>query len=84
MIEKQKFDLILMDMFMPKLNGLETIQKIREKNNHTPIILLTAMEVSDAYSKVVDTEISGVISKPFEPEMLYDKIDYVIHKEREE
>jgi signal transduction histidine kinase len=83
-IEKQKFDLILMDMFMPKLNGLETIQKIRENNDTTPIILLTAMEISDAYSKVIDTEISGVISKPFEPEMLYDKIDYVIHKAHEE
>ncbi|MCH2194420.1 response regulator [Kordia sp.] len=82
-IEKQDFDLILMDMFMPKLNGLETIQKIRENNNNIPIILLTAMEISDAYSKVVDTKISGVISKPFEPEMLYDKIDYVIHKTSE-
>jgi DNA-binding response OmpR family regulator len=70
-------------MFMPKLNGLETIQKIRENNNNIPIILLTAMEISDAYSKVVDTKISGVISKPFEPEMLYDKIDYVIHKTSE-
>lgn len=80
-IEKQSFDLILMDMFMPKLNGLETIQKIRESDNDIPIILLTAMEISDAYAKVVDTKISGVISKPFEPEMLYDKIDYVIHQQ---
>jgi CheY-like chemotaxis protein len=83
-IEKQKFDLILMDMFMPKLNGLETIQKIRENNNNIPIILLTAMEISDAYSKVVNTKISGVISKPFDPEILYDKIDYVIQQSSEE
>ncbi|WP_420572323.1 response regulator [Kordia sp.] len=83
-IDKQKFDLILMDMFMPKLNGLETIQRIRENNNNIPIILLTAMEISDAYAKVVDTKISGVISKPFEPEMLYDKIDYVIHRSTSE
>ncbi|MFK7746783.1 MAG: response regulator [Kordia sp.] len=82
-IEKQKFDLILMDMFMPKLNGLETIQKIRENNNNVPIILLTAMEISDAYAKVVDTKISGVITKPFEPELLYDKIDYIIHQSNE-
>jgi len=65
-------------MFMPKLNGIETIEKIRENNNNIPIILLTAMEISDAYAKVVNTEISGVISKPFEPEILYDKIDAVI------
>ena len=83
-LDKQDFDLILMDMFMPKLNGLETIQKIRENDNNIPIILLTAMEISDAYAKVVDTKISGVISKPFEPEMLYDKIDYVIHESSEE
>ena len=82
-IQQQTFDLILMDMFMPKLNGLETIQKIRESNNDIPIILLTAMEISDAYAKVVDTKISGVISKPFEPEMLYDKIDHVIHQSNE-
>ncbi|EDP95633.1 response regulator [Kordia algicida OT-1] len=83
-IDKQTFDLILMDMFMPKLNGIETIQKIRENNNNIPIILLTAMEISDAYAKVVDTKISGVITKPFEPEMLYDKIDYVIRQSDEE
>ncbi|AXG70079.1 autoinducer 2 sensor kinase/phosphatase LuxQ [Kordia sp. SMS9] len=83
-IEKQKFDLILMDMFMPKLNGLETIEKIRENNHDIPIILLTAMEVSDAYAKAVNTTISGVISKPFEPEMLYGKIDDVIHQASEE
>lgn len=83
-IEKQQFDLILMDMFMPKLNGLETIEKIRENNNNIPIILLTAMEVSDAYAKAVNTNISGVISKPFEPEMLYDKIDDVMNQQREE
>ena len=77
-IDRQEFDLVLMDMFMPKLNGIETIKKIRENNNNIPIILLTAMEISEAYAKVVDTEISGVISKPFEPEILYDKIDDVI------
>lgn len=77
-LDKQEFDLILMDMFMPKLNGVETIEKIRESNNNIPIILLTAMEISEAYAKVVDTEISGVISKPFDPEILYDKIDHVI------
>ncbi|QHI38634.1 Autoinducer 2 sensor kinase/phosphatase LuxQ [Kordia antarctica] len=83
-LDKQDFDLILMDMFMPKLNGLQTIQKIRENDNNIPIILLTAMEISDAYAKVVDTKISGVISKPFEPELLYDKIEYVIYESSEE
>ncbi len=83
-LDQQDFDLILMDMFMPKLNGIETIQKIRDNNNNIPIILLTAMEISDAYAKVVDAKISGVISKPFEPEMLYDKIEYVIHGSGEE
>ncbi|WP_298425312.1 response regulator [uncultured Kordia sp.] len=83
-LDKQEFDLILMDMFMPKLNGIETIEKIRENNNHIPIILLTAMEISEAYAKVVNTEISGVISKPFDPEILYDKIDNVIQSFNEE
>ncbi|MBC8753608.1 response regulator [Kordia sp. YSTF-M3] len=83
-LDRQDFDLILMDMFMPKLNGIETIQKIRDNNNNIPIILLTAMEISDAYAKVVDAKISGVISKPFEPEMLYDKIENVIHESSEE
>lgn len=83
-LDRQEFDLILMDMFMPKLNGIETIQKIRDNDNNIPIILLTAMEISDAYAKVVDAKISGVISKPFEPEMLYDKIESVIHGSNEE
>lgn len=82
-LDKQSFDLVLMDMFMPKLNGIETIERIRESDNHIPIILLTAMEITDAYAKVVNTEISGVISKPFEPEMLYDNIQAIINQNSE-
>jgi len=73
-IEKIKlidFDLVISDVRMPELDGIETIKQIRaclKKSNKKPIpeILITGYADKDKYEAAIDLQISEYIYKPFE------------------
>ena len=62
---KYNYDIILLDIMMPKLNGLEVLQKIRAENIHTPVILLTAKSESEDKITGLDTGADDYLTKPF-------------------
>lgn len=66
MLEREKIDIILLDIMMPKMNGLEAMTKIRETNS-VPIILLTAK--SEDSDKILGLNVGAddYITKPFNP-----------------
>lgn len=66
LIKKYKFDLILMDIHMPVLNGFEASKKIRELGILTPIIALTASDKNEIINEMVISGINDVLVKPFE------------------
>ena len=68
------FDLILMDLQMPVLDGYSATKHIREFNKDVPIIALTASASSDTHEKTVEVGMNGYVSKPFMPDDLYDTI----------
>jgi len=68
------FDLILMDLQMPVLDGYSATKHIREFNSEIPIIALTASASSDVHQKTKDVGMNGYVSKPFKPADLYDTI----------
>ena len=71
-------DLILMDLHMPEMDGYEATRKIRESDNEKiktiPIIALTAAAIKDEKEKCINTGMNFYISKPFEPESLFNVI----------
>jgi len=73
-LEKETFDIILMDINMPKIDGFETTKLIRDKGIETPIIALTAFDRSDIIDKAMEYKMNEVVVKPFEPNQLYKKI----------
>ncbi|WP_432670059.1 ATP-binding protein [Flavobacterium sp. SM2513] len=73
------FDIILMDINMPTLDGYETTKIIRELGIQTPIIALTAFERSEVEAKAKEFGISGVIIKPFVPEVLFEMMDDLLN-----
>ncbi|MBN2166725.1 MAG: response regulator [Marinilabiliaceae bacterium] len=75
---KAKYDLILMDVQMPIMDGFKATQKIREiersTNTHTPIIAVTANAFPEDKEKCIASGMDDYISKPFQPEDLITKI----------
>lgn len=67
------YDLILMDIQMPVMGGIEATQKIREKSN-VPIIALTANSSKQEADRCKEAGVNDYISKPFMPQDLYSKI----------
>ncbi len=59
-----KPDIIITDLRMPKMDGLEFVKKIREKNRLIPIIIITAMNDKETILKSVDIGITNYIVKP--------------------
>jgi len=63
--QSQNFDLIVLDLMLPKLDGLEICKKLRAENNNTPILMLTAK--SEEFDKVLGLELGAddYLTKPF-------------------
>jgi two-component system, sensor histidine kinase and response regulator len=61
------YDLILMDIHMPGLNGYDAARKIRALHCDTPIIAITADAIKGVNQKVLDSGMNGYISKPIDP-----------------
>jgi len=64
--ENKSYDLILTDLNMPKLNGLELIELIRKEDSHIPIIVISAYGEQDFLFKAIQAGIDGFILKPLQ------------------
>lgn len=72
--EKEKFDLILLDWMLPKMNGLELCKAIRIKNTITPIIFLTAKDTVQETIEGLKAGANDYIKKPFSFDELVERI----------
>ncbi len=77
-LDANHYDLILMDLHMPEMSGLEACRIIRNHENvsfkNIPIIALTAAAIDNEKEKVLSEGMNDYISKPFNPEELKEKI----------
>jgi len=64
-IEQESFDLVILDLMLPGMNGLDICQHIRKQNNYTPVLMLTSK--SSEVDRVVGLEIGAddYVTKPF-------------------
>ncbi len=77
-VKKQKFDLILMDMQMPVMNGFEATEKIRQLKEYkdTPIIALTAFAMKGDREKCIEAGATDYIPKPIDSHEFIEKVKY--------
>lgn len=74
------YDIVLMDLQMPEMDGYEATQKIRNhertrgSEEHIPIVALTASALIEAREKVLNSGMDGFVTKPFKPEVLFEKL----------
>jgi two-component system OmpR family response regulator len=73
---EEKPDVILLDMMMPTMDGLETLAALRSQlaTALTPVIFLTAKAVGDEVERLNALNAAGVLIKPFDPRTLADDV----------
>jgi len=74
---KEKPDLIIMDIQLPDINGLEVTRKIRESkvDGTTPIIAITSYAMSGDRDKALEAGCTGYIEKPINPDTIMAEIE---------
>lgn len=80
LMEEKNWDLVLLDIMLPELSGLEVLRRVRRNDEDTPIILLTARD--QVYDKVsgLDQGANDYITKPFQIEELLARIRVHLRK----
>lgn len=80
MIEAYDYELIVLDIELPKLNGIELCQKLRNAGNQTPVLLLTAQNSNDKKVIGLDAGADDYVVKPFEITELLARIRVLLRR----
>ncbi len=78
-LKNEKYDLIISDINMPKLDGMEMLEKIREIDPLVPVVFITARHEADVLLKAIELQISDFIIKPID----FDGITKVVNNASE-
>lgn len=73
-MQNNKFDLVLMDVHLPGINGTEATAEIRKFDTSTPIVALTAISLNENREMLLSFGMDDVVTKPFAPEHFYNVI----------
>ncbi|MEM6687594.1 MAG: response regulator, partial [Bacteroidota bacterium] len=73
-VKNQHYDLILMDIHMPEMDGYEATAAIRKFNKKVPIIAFTAVSLDDSLPKIINSGMNDMLIKPFDAAQLFSLI----------
>ncbi|MDD5987179.1 MAG: response regulator transcription factor [Eubacteriales bacterium] len=77
------YDVIVLDVMLPGMDGYEIVRKLRRNKNQTPVIMLTARSATDDKVKGLDCGADDYMTKPFEPEELLARIRALTRRQGE-
>jgi len=78
--KKNNIDVIITDIDMPVMNGMDMIEKIKEINNDMPIIILSALMRTEYFIQSIKLGVKGYLLKPLDIDALFDSLDSVTAK----
>ena len=73
-LQKHNFDLVLMDVHMPRMGGLEVLTKVREQGKHPKVIVLTADNTPETVLRAVQEQAHQYVTKPFGARQLQEAV----------
>jgi len=82
-VAQYSYDLIIMDVMMPKMNGIEALKRIRAQKIDTPIIMLTAKSELDDKVEGLDSGADDYLTKPFQVKELLARIRALTRRKAE-
>lgn len=84
-VDTRAFDLVLMDVSMPEMDGLEATHAIRElergTEKHLPIVALTAHALNGDRERCLEAGMDGYVTKPVQPPVLFQAMAEVLKRE---
>lgn len=66
MAESAPYDLVLLDLMLPKLNGLSVLKNLRSSKSSVPVLVVTAREEKESIVELLDSGADDYVSKPFD------------------
>lgn len=83
-MRSQSFDLVLLDVVMPGLNGMEVLQKMKEDPElcDIPVIMISALDEADAAVRCIEIGAADYVTKPFEPVLLRARVAAALRTRR--
>ena len=79
---KEEFDVIITDLKMPDISGIEVIKKIKEKKPDQPIILITGYATVCTAVEAMKLGVEYYIKKPFRPDEIIDAVKNILDKRK--
>jgi len=84
LLQKKKFDLVLLDVMMPGLNGYEVLERMRDDSRmrHVPVIMISALDENESVIRCIELGAEDYLSKPFNPTLLRARVAASLEKKR--
>jgi two-component system OmpR family response regulator len=79
-INMQQYDMILLDLGLPRLDGFHVLRHLRDANNHTPVLIITARDALEDRIRGLDAGADDYLIKPFEMDELLARMRAVIRR----
>ena len=79
-ISKETFDLVILDVMLPGMNGFEVCKSVREQGYSVPILMLTARDQTKDKVRGLRTGADDYLSKPFDPHELLARIEALLRR----
>ena len=76
----KKYDLLITDVQMPELSGVELIQELEKQNINIPVLIITGYDDKREYVHDVEKICVECIEKPFEPQDLLELVNYILQR----
>ncbi len=77
---EQKHDIVITDIRMPGMDGLEMIKRIKEKNKKVKILIISAFSDTKYVLEAIDLGVQGFLVKPIDKDRLLEQIDELLHQ----
>ena len=80
LLRSETFDLVILDLTLPKLDGHEVLRRLRARGNRTPVLVLTADNTTQSRVSELDHGADDYVAKPFEVEELEARIRVLLRR----
>jgi YesN/AraC family two-component response regulator len=77
-VKKHQPDLVIMDIKMPHMNGLDALRRIRRARPRVRILMITGYESSDVAAQAIQFGANDYLTKPFEREKVWEKVEALL------